>query len=76
LQTNHKGVFVLSDQKFKWLEKYCNDDVASKQAATAMLNFPCGILRGALANIGLSASVSAEMNPMPACTFSIKIFQV
>lgn len=42
LQTNHRGVFVLSDLRFKWLEKYSSDDIESKQAAELMLHFPCG----------------------------------
>jgi flagellin-specific chaperone FliS len=28
------------------------DDTNSKQLASKLLNFPCGILRGALANLG------------------------
>jgi trafficking protein particle complex subunit 6 len=73
LQTNHRGVFVLSDFKFKWLDRYASDDIVSKQAAARMLHFPCGILRGALANLGLSSIVVAEFVALPACTFNIKI---
>eukprot|EP01041_Mallomonas_annulata_P009087 gene9087-18829_t len=73
LQTNHRGVFVLSDIKFKWLEKYsCDDNICKKSAAT-MLFFPCGIIRGALANLGLPAIVTADTSQMPNCTFNIKI---
>jgi len=73
LQTNHRGVFVLSDYKFKWLDKYVSDDAASKQAAAKMLHFPCGIIRGALANLGLSATVHADFTALPGCTFNIRI---
>jgi hypothetical protein len=73
LQTNHRGVFVLTDLRFKWLEKYSSDDIASKQAAAKMLNVPCGIIRGALANLGLLAIVNADFNNLPACTFNIRI---
>ena len=73
LQTNHKGVFVLSDSRFKWLDRYASDDLSSKQAAVRMLNFPCGILRGALANLGLNAIVNAEFNVLPGCTFHIRV---
>eukprot|EP00607_Mallomonas_marina_P000627 CAMPEP_0182428400 /NCGR_PEP_ID=MMETSP1167-20130531/22844_1 /TAXON_ID=2988 /ORGANISM="Mallomonas Sp, Strain CCMP3275" /LENGTH=169 /DNA_ID=CAMNT_0024611295 /DNA_START=103 /DNA_END=608 /DNA_ORIENTATION=+ len=68
LQTNHRGVFVLSDLKFRWLEKYSSDDSSSKKSASAMLYFVCGIIRGALANLGLPASVTADMAHMPNCT--------
>lgn len=76
LQTNHRGVFVLSDFKFKWLEKYASDDAVSKETAARMLHFPCGILRGALANMGLASIVVAEFTTLPACTFNIKIKSV
>lgn len=72
LQTNHKGVFVLSDFKFKWLERYSSDDIASKQAAARMLHFPCGILRGALANLGIASIVNADFNTLPGVTFNIR----
>lgn len=73
LQTNHRGVFVLSDSRFKWLERYSSDDIASKQAAARMLNFPCGMMRGALANLGVLAIVNADFNTLPGCTFNIRI---
>jgi hypothetical protein len=73
LQTNHRGVFVLTDHRFKWLDRYASDDMTSKQAAALMLYFPCGILRGALANLGILSIVVAEFNALPACTFNIKI---
>lgn len=67
---------MLSDFKFKWLEKYASDDAVSKETAARMLHFPCGILRGALANLGLSSIVVAEFTSLPACTFNIKIKSV
>ena len=73
LQTNHKGVFVLSDYKFKWLDRYTSDDIISKQSALNMLHFPCGIIRGALANLGISSIVHSELNELPNCTFNIRI---
>ena len=73
LQTNHKGIFVLSDLKFKWLEKYCSDDVIAKQNAVRLLHFPCGILRGALANLGILSIVTADFATLPACVFNIRV---
>ena len=66
-------MFVLSDFKFTWLDKYASDDIASKQAAARLLFFPCGILRGALANLGLSVIVNADFNVLPGVTFNIRI---
>ena len=77
LQTNHKGVFVLSDFKFKWLERYSlSDDMTSKQAAAKLLHFPCGILRGALANLGITAVVNADFNTLPAVTFNVRSIRI
>jgi trafficking protein particle complex subunit 6 len=38
-----------------------------------MLYFPCGIIRGALANLGITSIVSANLGSHPACNFSIQI---
>ncbi|XP_035685775.1 trafficking protein particle complex subunit 6B-like [Branchiostoma floridae] len=37
------------------------------------LAFPCGLIRGALANLGISCIVTAEVQNMPACKFQIMI---
>ena len=74
LQTNHRGVFVLKDNNFKWLSRFGGaDDDASKAAAQRLLNFPSGMLRGALANLGICASVSADFTQLPACAFNIRV---
>ena len=37
------------------------------------LAYTCGLVRGALANLGLNCIVTAEVSTMPACEFSIII---
>jgi hypothetical protein len=64
---------VLSDYKFKWLERYSSDDIKAKQSATKLLHFPRGILKGALANLGMNAVVTADFNALPSITFSIRL---
>lgn len=73
MQTNHRGVFVLYDTKFKWLEKYSSDDIESKQNAIKMLFFPSGMIRGALANLGILTIVNADLNNIPSCSFNIRV---
>jgi hypothetical protein len=34
--------------------------------------FPCGIIRGALASMGINATVQAETSELPGATFQIK----
>lgn len=39
-----------------------------------MLNFPCGLIKGALENLGITSTVQAEVSPaVPSCSFTIKI---
>jgi hypothetical protein len=62
LQTNHRGMFVLNDTNFRWLSLYASDDIASKETAHRLLHFPCGIIRGALANLGFASMVHASLH--------------
>ena len=40
--------------------------------AQPFLWFPCGIIRGALASMGLQATVNAETSELPGAVFQIK----
>ncbi|ETW07236.1 hypothetical protein H310_01802 [Aphanomyces invadans] len=74
LQTNHRGVFVLQDFNFRWIQALSGEnDAESKQKALVFLIFPCGLLRGALANLGILAIVNADLNAVPGCVFNIKL---
>ncbi|XP_056682797.1 uncharacterized protein [Spinacia oleracea] len=93
LKTNHRGTFVLQDNRFRWLSHISVDpspdssgpsgasqdaseaSVENKaaQAASMHLYFPCGIIRGALTNLGISCAVSADISNLPACSFVIRI---
>eukprot|EP00252_Welwitschia_mirabilis_P009036 TRINITY_DN21324_c0_g1_i1.p1 TRINITY_DN21324_c0_g1~~TRINITY_DN21324_c0_g1_i1.p1 ORF type:complete len:177 (+),score=26.00 TRINITY_DN21324_c0_g1_i1:250-780(+) len=43
------------------------------QAAGMYLYFPCGIIRGALTNLGVPCAVSAEVSTLPTCSFIVRI---
>lgn len=76
LQTNHRGVFVLTDFSFKWLEKYVPDNIESAQPSARIQSFSCGIIKGALSNLGLTCVVSADLilsTSPPGCTFTVKV---
>ncbi|XP_050220954.1 uncharacterized protein LOC126671243 [Mercurialis annua] len=89
LKTNHRGTFVLQDNKFRWLSRMSVDPsteiveksqdpnvVAESKSAQAMsmhLYFPCGIIRGALSNLGIPCAVSADISNLPACSFVVRI---
>ncbi|KAL7932029.1 transport protein particle component [Trichoderma chlorosporum] len=73
LKTNHRGVYVLTDNTFRPFSRMSTE--AGSQAvlrAQPFLWFPCGIIRGALAALGINASVQAEVNELPAAIFQIK----
>ncbi|XP_002736776.1 trafficking protein particle complex subunit 6B-like, partial [Saccoglossus kowalevskii] len=72
LRTNHQGVYVLQDNRFRLLIQIA----AGKQYmeyAPKYLAFPCGLIRGALSNLGMNCIVTAEVTQMPACKFQIII---
>ncbi|CAG8555329.1 2893_t:CDS:2 [Paraglomus brasilianum] len=75
LKTNHRGVYVLQDNNFRWFIRMSTEggtgDAARK--AAPYLWFPCGLIRGALANLGVVSVVIAETSNLPQCTFQIKI---
>ena len=77
LQTNHRGVFVLKDLELKWLTRFPVGSEKARVMAIRFLAFPCGVLRGALANLGIPAVVScdflADGQNMAACSFNIKV---
>ena len=74
LRTDHKGVFVLQDNQFKWLEHYHSTDDATRKAVELALNFPCGVLKGALDALGFPAVVQADQeSQMPIHYVQFKI---
>lgn len=78
-----QGTFVLQDNRFRWLAHMSVDPsvettgsiqdpsaMAENRAAQATglhLYFPCGIIRGALSNLGIPCAVSADISNLPAC---------
>ncbi|KAJ6120235.1 Trafficking protein particle complex subunit 6B [Penicillium sp. IBT 18751x] len=77
LKTNHRGVYVLTDSAFR---PFGRMSMAARSEAISMaqayLWFPCGIIRGALANLGINTTVQAETSDLPGATFQIKTVQV
>ncbi|KAL8370459.1 hypothetical protein RB595_000705 [Gaeumannomyces hyphopodioides] len=73
LKTNHRGVYVLTDNSFRPFARMSAE--AGGQAvlrAEPFLWFPCGVVRGALAAMGITATVHAETTELPGAVFQIK----
>ncbi|KAJ1865224.1 hypothetical protein LPJ73_000064 [Coemansia sp. RSA 2703] len=75
LKTNHRGVYVLQDNKFKWFLRMSgnNGGAAAARRAQPYIWLPCGIIRGILDSFGVNTVVIAETLGLPQCTFQIKV---
>lgn len=71
LKTNNRGVYVLTDESFAWMRRVraagrtLEEEAAIARAeCDARAAFPCGVIRGTLAALGLESNVSAETTPL------------
>lgn len=85
------GVFVFQSNHHRWLtcvsiyahplagsqhESPVADNAGrASNAAGQYLHFPCGLICGALTNLGEPAEVSAEIATLPAFKFNIMILE-
>eukprot|EP00775_Hariotina_reticulata_P007197 gene7197-7411_t len=76
LKTNHRGIYVLQDNNFRWLVRVTPavtlPDGTSRAeylaaAAQPYLELPCGIIRGALTHLGINCTVEGDARAMPSC---------
>ncbi|KAI9897586.1 hypothetical protein N3K66_007442 [Trichothecium roseum] len=73
LKTNHRGVYVLTDNHFRPFARMSTATGGQAIArAQPFLWLPCGIIRGALAALGIDATIQAEINELPGAVFQIK----
>lgn len=72
LRTNRSGQYVLHENKFRFITRISN----GKQYLELMpryLAFTCGLIKGALADFGINATVYADSVNPPACIFNVQI---
>uniref|UniRef100_A0A8C5Q0C0 Trafficking protein particle complex subunit 6B n=1 Tax=Leptobrachium leishanense TaxID=445787 RepID=A0A8C5Q0C0_9ANUR len=72
LRTNHQGTYVLQDNQFLLLTQISSSKQYLEEAPK-FLAYTCGLIKGALSNMGVSCMVSAEVPTMPICKFQIVI---
>ncbi|KZV89067.1 TRAPP complex subunit trs33 [Exidia glandulosa HHB12029] len=75
LRTNHRGVYVLQDNNFRPLSRISSHEGPQEAARRAKLYvaWSTGLIRGALARMGLQGTVIPEIPSLPQCTFQIKL---
>ena len=79
LKTNNRGVYVLTDNAFRWVRHLHAvgssreaGEAAKREYAETCARFPAGVVRGALANLGAPCVVVAECDP-PSCVFTVRL---
>ncbi|GAA5989508.1 hypothetical protein JCM5350_005941 [Sporobolomyces pararoseus] len=72
LRTNHRGVYVLLDNRLRFLERVSGDREQVERWVKFLLKFPEGVIRGALANLGIQVTVTSEASNLPQASFQIK----
>lgn len=81
LKTNHRGTFQLRDTRFPWAARIAQNLVAARAAGAPRLSgnelaaehlvLPAALLRGALAALGLDATVTADATALPQVDFTV-----
>lgn len=74
LRTNHQGVYVVQDNKFFIVANFAEGKQYVEESAI-YLAFPCGILRGALYNLGITSLVTSTVEILPIVKFHIHMQQ-
>jgi hypothetical protein len=73
LKTNHFDTYVIIDDNFAWLKNVAPVGAIDFDVEVLkFLVFPCGLIRGALSNLGVSCTVNAECNELPKVKFTVK----
>ena len=63
---------MLQDNSFRLLSKV-SQGRQHLEKAPKFLVFTCGLLRGSLANLGVTAIVTAEVSNLPAVKFQVEV---
>ena len=77
LRTNHRGLYVLTDNQFRWLSSVSLSPHHPGSPEDYVV-FPCGLVCGALTRLGVKCRVTAEIIPQPLgfkCSFNVQVIQ-
>jgi hypothetical protein len=74
LQINNKGTFVIHDTEFRFLRRLSSaalDEQQLRARAMDYAHFTAGLIRGVLSNLGVKATVRADVPRLPVVVFNI-----
>ncbi|VDN54753.1 unnamed protein product [Dracunculus medinensis] len=72
LRTNHQGVYVVQDNKFFTVANFAEGKQYLKESSI-FLALPCGIIRGALSNLGIESLVTTSVEALPLVKFHVQL---
>nr|XP_029716071.1 trafficking protein particle complex subunit 6b isoform X2 [Aedes albopictus] len=72
LRTNHQGVYVLQDNAFRFLTRLSSSSQYLEHAPK-FVGIYVRVGAGSLANLGITSTVTAEVQTMPSCKFHIQV---
>uniref|UniRef100_A0A7E4UZD6 Trafficking protein particle complex subunit n=1 Tax=Panagrellus redivivus TaxID=6233 RepID=A0A7E4UZD6_PANRE len=72
LRTNHQNIYVVQDNKFFTVASLAEGTQYLKEAAI-YLAFPAGVVRGALANLGIKSVVQPTIETLPVVKFNVHL---
>lgn len=76
LRTNHRGLYVLTDNNFRWLARVSSAGDEHPGGPEDYVVFPCGLICGALTRLGVKCRVTAEVIPLATaykCSFNVQV---
>lgn len=77
LRTNHRGLYVLTDNDFRWLRSVSRDGEHPGVFEDYVV-LACGLICGALTRLGIKCRVSAKLVPLAIgqrCSFNLQVIQ-
>jgi len=72
LRTDNQGRYVLHDDTFRFFSALAKGTQYLKHTPKYVA-FSCGLVRGCLANLGLTCVVTAEVTQLPQCKFELMV---
>lgn len=77
LRTNHRGLYVLTDNHFHWLASVSRTPHHAGGPEDYVV-FPCGVICGALTRLGLRCRVTVDLFPCAQgfrCSFNVQLIE-